>query len=103
MKARRTATFNGVPITFSSRQRLLFDILRFIARRRPHLIRKSTLMGTGGPWKGKRLADETINSAIGRLRDVLRTKMRLSLARAIHTDAVDGEIAVRFEWPPKSE
>lgn len=101
-EGRRTATFNGVPITFSSRQRLLFNILRFLARRRPHLIRKSTLMGTGGPWKGKRLADETINSAIGRLRDVLR-KDAAVVARAIHTDAVDGEIAVRFEWPPKSE
>lgn len=101
-EGRRTATFNGVLVTFSSRQRLLFNILRFIARRRPHLIHKSTLTGTGGPWKGKRLADETINSAIGRLRDVLRPKASV-VARAIHTDAVDGEIAVRFDWPPKSE
>lgn len=98
----RTATFNGVPIAFSSRQRLLFDILRFIAPRRPHLIRKSTLTGTGGPWKGKHLADETINSAIGRLRDVLRPSAAV-VGKAIHTDTVDGEIAVRFEWPPKSE
>lgn len=99
---RRTVTYNGVPITFSSRQKLLFNILRAIASRRGHLVRRSTLVGTGGPWQGEKPEDETINSALGRLREVLRS-VAPGVASAIHADSADKEIAVRFEWPPKSE